>query len=119
MEKCGDGEEILIILKDMHKAVYDMEIIEKIQRSHAKVKDVNPNILPLRSGRLIIGSCDACRYIHKGYKAAVIMGTEKGRNKAPHWHSPEDTPENIKREVLKDFLEICLEFVDMVDKEFD
>jgi len=47
------------------------------------------------------------------------MGTEKGRNKAPHWHSPEITPENIKREVLKDFLEICLEFVDMVDKEFD
>jgi len=55
LEECGDGEEILIVLKDMHKAVYDMEIIEKIQRSHAKVKDVNSNILPLRSGRLIIG----------------------------------------------------------------
>ena len=119
LEESGDGEEILIVLKDMHKAIYSMEIIEKIQTSHANVKKENPNIMPLRTGRLIIGSCDACRYIHKGYKAAVIMGTEKGRNKAPHWHSPEDTPENIKKKVLKDFLEISLEFVDIVDKEFD
>jgi hypothetical protein len=119
LEECGDGEEILIVLKDMHKAIYNEEIIEKIQIVHSQIKKENPNILPLRTGRLIIGSCDACRYIHKGYKAAVIMGTEKGKNKAPHWHSPEDTPENIKKEVQKNFLEICLEFVKYVDNEFN
>lgn len=119
LEECGSGEEILIVLKDMHKAIYSKEIIEKIQIVHSQIKIENPNILPLRSGRLIIGSSDACRYIHKGYKAAVILGTEKGKNKPRHWHSPEDTPENIKKEVLKDFLEICLEFVKYVDNEFN
>ncbi len=119
LEECGDGEEILAVLKDMHKAVYDKEIIEKIQSVHAKIKKDNPDLLPLRTGRLIIGSSDACRYIHKGYKAAVIMGTEKGKNKAPHWHSPDDTPENIKKEIQMTFLEICLEFVKLIDNEFN
>ena len=119
LEESGDGEEILIVLKDMHKATYNMEIIEKIQSAHEKVKEENPDILPIRTGRLIIGSCDACRYIHKGYKAAAIMGTEKGRNKAPHWHSPEDTPENINKKVLMDFLKISLKFVEIIDQEFE
>ena len=119
LEESGDGEEILIVLKDMHKATYNMEIIEKIQRAHEKVKEENPDILPIRTGRLVIGSCDACRYIHKGYKAAAIMGTEKGRNKAPHWHSPEDTPEKINKKVLMDFLKISLKFVEIIDQEFE
>ncbi|MFX1445001.1 MAG: M28 family peptidase [Promethearchaeota archaeon] len=119
LEESGDGDEILIILKDMHKATYNMEIIEKIENAHKKVKQENPDILPLRRGRLIIGSCDACRYIHKGYKAAAIKGTEKGRNKAPHWHSPEDTPENINKKVLMDYLKLSLKFIEIIDQEFD
>ncbi len=119
LEGSGNGKEILIVLKDMHKATYNMEIIEKIQYTHEKVKEENPDFLPIKTGRLIIGSCDACRYIHKGYKAAAIMGTEKGKNKAPHWHSIEDTPENLNKKVIMDFLKISLKFVEIIDQEFD
>jgi hypothetical protein len=119
LEEAGDGGEMMILEKDMHKAVYTPEINQILMKAHSEVKKERPDILPIKTGRLIIGSCDACRYIHKGYKAAAIMGTEKGRTKAPHWHSPEDTPDNIKKKVLKDFLELSLKFVQLVDKKFD
>ncbi|TFG30057.1 MAG: M28 family peptidase [Promethearchaeota archaeon] len=119
LEECGGGGEIMILEKDMHKATYTKEINEKLIKAHEEVKKDRPNILPIKTGRLLIGSCDACRYIRKGYKAAAIMGVEKGTKKAPHWHSPEDTPENIKKSVLRDFLELSLKFVEMVDRELD
>lgn len=119
LEECGDGEEIFIITKDMHKATYNLEIIEKIQKAHQIVKEENPDILNLRQGRLIIGSCDACRYIHKGYKAAAIMCVEKGMKKPPNWHSINDTPENINKKVLSDFFKLSLKFIELVDREFN
>jgi hypothetical protein len=119
LEEAGDGEEIMILEKDMHRAVYSKEINNKILKAHEELKKERPDLLPIKTGRLLIGSCDACRYIRKGYKAAAILGVEKGRRNAPHWHSPEDTPKNIHKKVLKDFLELSLQFIELVDKEFD
>ena len=119
LEEAGAGGEIMILEKDMHKATYSTEINQKLLKAHEEVRKERPDILPIKTGKLIIGSCDACRYIHKGYKAAAIMGTEKGKRKAPHWHSIEDTPENLDKKVLQDFLELSLKFIEIVDKEYD
>ncbi|TFG04107.1 MAG: M28 family peptidase [Promethearchaeota archaeon] len=119
LEQCGDADEMMILEKDMHKANYSEEINELLLKAHEEIRKERPGILPLKKGRLIIGSCDACRYIHEGYKAAALMGTEKGRRKAPNWHSIEDTPENIDKKVLEDFLAVCLKTIELIDNQFD
>jgi hypothetical protein len=120
LECCGAADEILLIEKDMHKAEYNDEINEIIVKAYEKVKEENHDIIPLRTkGRLIIGACDACRYIHKGYKASAYMGVEKAKNMAVNWHSIEDSPENLNKKVLMNFLELSLKIVEIVDNKFD
>jgi hypothetical protein len=119
LEETGDGDEMMIIERDMHRTIYNKEINGKLLKAHAELKKLRPDIIPIKTGKLIIGGCDAYRYLCKGYKAAAVMGVEKGRRKAPHWHSPKDTPENIHKKVLNDFLELSLKFIELIDKEFD
>jgi len=118
LECCGAGDEILLVEKDMHAAVYNKEINDKIKKAHELVKRENPNILSLKTGRLIIGACDACRYIHKGYKASAFMGVELGKNKAVNWHSRQDIPENLDTKILMDFLKISIQIVELIDNEY-
>jgi len=68
---------------------------------------------------LRIGACDACQYIHKGYKASAIFGVEEHKNKAVNWHSVKDAPENIEKKVLHDFFDVSLKFVELVDNKFN
>ncbi len=118
LECCGAADRILLIEKDMHTKAYTKEINEKLQIAYKNAKKENPNILKLDIGSLIIGSCDACRYIHSGYKAASVFGAESKKNKAINWHSVKDSPENISKHVLKDFLALSLNFVELIDDAF-
>ncbi|MHA1689976.1 MAG: M28 family peptidase [Promethearchaeota archaeon] len=119
LECCGAAGAILIIHKDMHKAIYSEKINEKLEQAYQQLKKKYPDLLPLKKGRLRIGACDAGRYIEEGYEAAALFGREKDRNKAVNWHSVLDNPENIDKNVLNQFFHICLEFVRIIDKEFD
>jgi hypothetical protein len=116
LECCGTAEDMVLIEKDMHQAVYDSEINNLLLKAHLAVKNENSASLDMRTGSLKIGSCDACRYIHEGFKAAALMGMEHIKNKAVNWHSAKDAPENIQKKTLSDFLEVSLKFVDLVDK---
>ncbi|NVM45352.1 MAG: M28 family peptidase [Candidatus Lokiarchaeota archaeon] len=118
LECCGAAEDMCIIEKDMHQAVYDAEINNLLLQAHAEVKTENPDSLNIRTGSLKIGACDACRYIHEGFKAAALMGMEHIKNRAVNWHSVNDAPENIDKKVLNDFLDVSLKFVEIVDKKF-
>ena len=119
LECCGAAGDMVIIEKDMHRAFYNVEVNELLKDAHKMAKKTNPDMLGLRTTSLKIGSCDACRYIHEGYKAAALMGTEYQKNKAVNWHSVKDAPETMDEKVLKDFLEVCLEFVKIVDENLD
>jgi hypothetical protein len=115
LECCGAADRILLLEKDMHTKAYPKEIIEKLHIAYENVKKQIPDILKLNVGSLKIGSCDACRYVHKGYKAIPLFGAESKKNKAVNWHSVKDVPENISKRVLKDFLTLCLKFVELID----
>lgn len=119
LECCGAAERVLLIEKDMHTAAYPKELNKKLQIAYENAKKDNPDILPLEVGSLKIGSCDACRYIHEGYKASPLFGLESNKKKAVNWHSVNDKPENISKKVLKDFFEISLKFVELIDNEFN
>jgi len=119
LECCGAAEAIAIIEKDMHRAIYDKEMNILLEEAYNAAKAENPDILNLRKVSLKIGACDACQYIHKGYKASAIFGVEEHKNKAVNWHSVKDAPENINKKVLKDFLEVSLKFIELVDKKYN
>ncbi|MFX1298629.1 MAG: M28 family peptidase, partial [Promethearchaeota archaeon] len=120
LDACGEGSEIFLIHKDtMHHATYSMEIIERIQKAHAMLKKEKPDIIDIDVGRIPLGSSDACRYIHAGYKAATIIVRDAALKKPRYWHSVEDIPENLDKGVLHTILEICLNFVEIVDQEYD
>ncbi len=118
LECCGAADRILLIERDMHTKAYTKEVNEKLQIAYKKTKKENPNMLKLDIGSLKIGSCDACRYIHGGYKAASVFGAESKKNKAVNWHSVNDSPENISKRVLKDFLALSINFVELIDDSF-
>lgn len=118
LECCGAAEDMCLIEKDMHRAVYDSEINMLLLEAHKEARNENPDIMDIRTGSLKIGACDACRYIHEGYKAAALMGMEHVKNKAVNWHSVKDAPENIDKKTLRDFLEVSLKFVELVDKKY-
>jgi len=117
LECCGAAEDMFLVEKDMHRAVYDTEINNLLLQAHTNAKIENPDLLNVRTGSLKIGSCDACRYIHEGFKAAALMGMEHIKNRAVNWHSVNDAPENIEKKILRDFLDISLKFVELVDKK--
>jgi len=117
LECCGAAEDMFLVKKDMHRAVYDTEINNLLLQAHADVKNKNPDALDIRTGSLKIGSCDACRFIHGGFKAAALMGMEHAKNRAINWHSVKDSPENIEKKILRDFFDVSLNFVELVDKK--
>jgi hypothetical protein len=118
LECCGAAEDMFLIEKDMHRAVYDSEINKLLLKAHKEARNENPELLDIRTGSLKIGSCDACRYIHEGFKAAALMGMEHVKNKAVNWHSVKDAPENINKKTLRDFLEVSLKFVEVIDNKY-
>ncbi|MFX1449157.1 MAG: M28 family peptidase, partial [Promethearchaeota archaeon] len=118
LECCGAAEDMFLIEKDMHQAVYNTEVNNLLLKAHKKVKKESLNLLDIRTGSLKIGACDACRYIHKGFKAAALMGMEHVKNKAVNWHSVKDTPETISKRTLQNFLEVSLKFIELVDKKY-
>lgn len=115
LECCGAAEDMCLIEKDMHRAKYDSKVNKMLLKAHSEVKSENPDLLNIRTGSLKIGSCDACQYIHGGFKAAALMGMEHMKNRAVNWHSVKDAPENINKKTLHDFLEVSLKFVELVD----
>ncbi|NVM17242.1 MAG: M28 family peptidase [Candidatus Lokiarchaeota archaeon] len=118
LECTGAAEDMCLIEKDMHRAEYNSEINNILLQAHTEVKRKNPDLLNIRTGSLKIGSCDACRYIHKGFKAAALMGMVHIKNRAVNWHSVNDAPENISKKVLSDFLDVSLKFVEIVDERY-
>jgi len=117
LECCGAADEMAIIEKDMHGAIYDKEVNNILEDAYNAVKKENSDILKLRKVNLKIGACDACQYIHKGYKASAIFGVEEHKHKAVNWHSVNDAPENISKKVLKDFFNVCLKFIELIDQK--
>ncbi len=120
MDSCGAGTEIFLIHKDtQHHATYSMEVIERIQKAYELLKTENPDVMKCGIGRIPLGSTDACRYVHAGYKAGAIVVVDGALKKPRNWHSIKDTPENLDKKVLRSIFEICLNFVEIVDHEYD
>ncbi|GAB4306651.1 MAG: M28 family metallopeptidase [Promethearchaeota archaeon] len=118
LDSAGAGSEIFAIHKDtMHRATYSEKVIERIKRAHERVAAEDPDAIPCDVGRIPLGSTDACRYVHAGYEAGAIIVVDGALKKPRNWHSPDDVPENLDDAVLRQVLELCVRFVEVVDEE--
>ncbi|MHA1734352.1 MAG: M28 family peptidase [Promethearchaeota archaeon] len=119
-DSAGAGERMLLVRRDrMHGVTHQAEILERIQKAHGEAQSEWPDILPMEVDDLPFGSSDACRYIKAGYKASMLIVTLKDSKKPVHWHSIDDSPENLDPKVLRSVLETYVRFVENLDKEFD
>ncbi|MHA1283764.1 MAG: M28 family metallopeptidase [Promethearchaeota archaeon] len=120
IDSAGVGDKIYIVEKDnMHLTKYSPEVVERIEKAYKMYKEKNPDAIPCERGGIPLGSSDACMYAKAGYKASFIICIGEKLKKPPHWHSITDTWDQIDEKVLKDVIGICLNFVELVDKEFE
>jgi len=121
IDSAGAGKELFIIRKDgMHRVIYTSEVIERMNKAYELHKQEYPDAISLGEGNISIGSSDACMYIRGGFKSAFIIVHEgDGLKKPPHWHSMTDQFTEIDKKVLRDTIGMALNFVKLVDEEYD
>jgi hypothetical protein len=61
----------------------------------------------------------SCNFIHNGCEAARLDVISSGNNKPKNLHSIHDPAESNEKKVIKQIIEICLIFVEIVDMEID
>ncbi len=116
-ECVGAGVELLLVEFDfMHLAKYSSEVISKFEKGYNRYKEIDSNIIPMRIGRLIIGSSDANVYTKEGYEAAfIIILDENTKHRPVQWHTINDTLEFIDKKILQDIIGISICFVEQIE----
>jgi hypothetical protein len=91
-------------------ATHDPKIYEPIYQISKKVN-------PLTNlGKLPFGATDAAAFSKKGIPATTIGGLNLSETLAPYYHTRLDTPKVIEKEALGQVVEICVKYLNHVDK---
>jgi len=77
-------------------------------------KKINPNA---KISSLPFGATDGAAFSKKGIPTASIGGLNLKDELPPYYHTRLDTPENVEKEALGQFVEICFEFLKYVDTQ--
>ncbi len=77
-------------------------------------KKINPNA---KISPLPFGATDGGAFSKKGIPTTSIGGLNLKDELPPYYHTRLDTPENVEKEALGQFLEICLEYLKYVDTQ--
>lgn len=91
-------------------ATHDSNIYEPL---HKIAKEVNP-IISL--AKLPFGATDAAAFSKKGISATTIGGLNLQETLPPYYHTRFDTPEVIEKEALGQVVDICIKYLNLVDK---
>jgi hypothetical protein len=78
----------------------------------AKKLNSNPRIASLP-----FGATDAAAFSKKGISAASMGALDFRNELPPYYHTRLDTPENIEKEALGQFVEICIEYLKHLDSQ--
>lgn len=78
------------------------------------VKKINPNA---KLSPLPFGATDGAAFSKKGIPATSIGGLNLKDELPPYYHTRLDTPENVEKGALGQFVEICLEYLKFVDSQ--
>ncbi|MBD3229835.1 MAG: M28 family peptidase [Candidatus Lokiarchaeota archaeon] len=131
LESVGGGEGIGILTAEtmyltinskfpfIHPITHDSEVYNCLYESYEIAKKKKAGFPPSELLAAKFAGTDAVRFSEKGYKACAIVGGGMETMFIKNWHSLEDTPENLNKNLMKAALDICVEFIDSVDKELE
>ena len=101
----------------MHLATYSQKVIENLKKGYNKYKESNNDVIPMRVGKLVLGSSDANIYVKKGHDAAFIIILDKDtKHKPSQWHTINDTLEFIDPKILENIIGISIHFVKTIEE---
>lgn len=119
LECVGAGTNLLIVEFDlMHISNYSPEVIERLKKACEIYQSKQNPSFTFRSGKLALGSADATKYVAEGYKSTFVIMEGQRSVKPVNWHSANDTVENIDQQVLQDAIGVIINFVKIVDDEY-
>jgi len=131
VESCGGGDGVGILSAEtmyltingkfpfIHPIRHYPDVYNRLNAAFEKTKEKKKGLPPTRIVEAKFAGTDAVRFSEKGFPACAIVGGGIETMFIKNWHSLEDTPENLNKSILNHVLNICLEFIESVDKEYD
>jgi Zn-dependent M28 family amino/carboxypeptidase len=120
LECVGAGKNLFIVERDfMHMAFYSKEVVTRVNKAYELYQKEKKDVIPCKSGNLIIGSSNANMYLKEGFESTfVIMQSKDAPWRPTNWHGREDTFDKIDKKILEDVLGIAITFIKLVDEEY-
>ncbi|MFW9940950.1 MAG: M28 family metallopeptidase [Candidatus Thorarchaeota archaeon] len=110
----GIGKKDIVIIHDKEPGIgakHDPRIYNPL---FGIAKKINPNT---KISPLPFGATDGAAFSKKGISAALIGGLNLKDELPPYYHTRLDVPENVEKEALGQFVEICMEYLKYIDSQ--
>jgi len=112
MDGIGNKDAVFILDKESGIGTKHDPKIYRPLFEIAKKLNSNPRISPLP-----FGATDGAIFSKKGIPTASIGGLNLKEGLPPYYHTRLDTPENVEKEALGQFVEICIEYLKEIDSK--
>jgi len=131
VESCGGGNGVGILSAEtmyltvngkfpfIHPITHNPEVYNRMYKGFEKAREKRKGLPPTELVAAKFAGTDAVRFSEKGLPACAIVGGGIETLFIKNWHSLDDSPENLDKNIMNHVLNICLEFVELVDKEYD
>lgn len=131
LESCGGGDGVGILSAEtmyltvdrkfpfIHPIRHHPDVYNRMNAAFEKTREKKKGLPPTELVEAKFAGTDAVRFSEKGFPACAIVGGGIKTMFIKNWHSLEDTPENLDKNIMNHVLNICLEFIELVDKEYD
>ncbi len=103
----------------IHPIKHDPEVYNRLYKGFEKCKEKKKGLPPITLAEAKFAGTDAVRFSEKGYPACAIVCALIETYFLKNWHSFEDVPENLNKNMMNFVLNIVLEFIELIDKEYD
>ena len=112
MDGIGKKDAVFILDKEPGIGAKHDPKIYQLLFEIAKKLNANPKISPLP-----FGATDGAAFSKKGIPAASMGGLNFQGELPPYYHTRLDTPENVEKEALGQFVEICIDYLKAIDSQ--
>ncbi|MHA1131064.1 MAG: M20/M25/M40 family metallo-hydrolase [Candidatus Helarchaeota archaeon] len=131
LESVGGGEGVGILKAEtmylttsrkfpfIHPIMHHPDVYNRVHEAYLKCKEKKKGLPPVQLAEAKFAGTDAMRFSEKNVPACAIVAGLITTFFLKNWHSPEDTPENLNKHIMNFVLNISLEFIDLVDKEYE
>ncbi len=101
----------------IHPILHNPEVYNRVYKAFENCREKRKGLPVTDLVKAKFAGTDATRFSEAGYPACAIVGGGIETMFIKNWHSLEDTPQNLDKDIMRHVLNISLEFIELVDKE--